>query len=303
VVKAVNGVSFALDKGETLGLVGESGCGKTITGLSIMRLEPKPGARIVGGQIIFKGRDLVRERESELRKVRGGEIAIIMQDPNTSLDPVYTIGNQIGEAVKLHQGLRGDAARSRIVESLRLVQIADPERRLRSYPHQFSGGMRQRVVGAMALSCVPSLIIADEPTTALDVTTQAQYLDVLAQAQEETKVGLIFITHDLGIVASMCHKVCVMYLGRVVESGTVDDVWNEPRHPYTTALINSIPQLDRRVDKLASIPGRVPSLLDLPDGCTFHPRCEHVTERCRREYPPRIDVGGEHCVSCWRAWD
>jgi oligopeptide/dipeptide ABC transporter ATP-binding protein len=300
VVKAVDGISFSLDEQETLGIVGESGCGKTITGLSILRLEPKPGARIVEGKILFKGEDLVKKTENEMRKIRGGEISIIMQDPNTTLNPVYTIGNQIGEAVKLHRKLKGKELINHIINSLRQLRIADADSRVNSYPHQLSGGMRQRVVGAMALSCYPSLIIADEPTTALDVTTQAQYLDLLSEVQEQTKVSLIFITHDLGIVASMCHKVCVMYMGKIVESGNVNDIWNKPRHPYTIALIESIPELEKKVERLTSIIGKVPSHFDLPNGCTFHPRCQKTIDKCKEEYPPIIDIGDGHSISCWQ---
>jgi peptide/nickel transport system ATP-binding protein len=265
-----------------------------------LRLEPKPGARIVEGKILFKGEDLVQKTEKEMRKIRGGEISIIMQDPNTTLNPVYTIGNQIGEAVKLHRKLKGKELTAHIVNSLQQLRIADAENRVNAYPHQLSGGMRQRVVGAMALSCYPSLIIADEPTTALDVTTQAQYLDLLSEVQEQTKVSLIFITHDLGIVASMCHKVCIMYMGKIVESGNVNDIWNKPRHPYTIALMESIPELENKVERLTSIIGKVPSHFDLPKGCTFHPRCNKATDRCKEEYPSFIDVGDGHSISCWQ---
>lgn len=301
VVKAVDGVSFSLDEGQSLGLVGESGCGKTITGLSILRLEPKPAGKIVGGRILFEDKDLLQLSEAEMRKIRGRKISIIMQDPNTSLNPAYTVGNQIEEVVRLHRKLKGRAAFEQVIDSLKRVQIPAAERHVNYYPHQFSGGMRQRVVGAMALSCLPSIIIADEPTTALDVTTQVQYLDLLSKVQEETKVAMIFITHDLGIVAGMCHKVCVMYMGKIVESGGVNDIWYNPHHPYTIALINSIPQLDRKVERLGSIRGRVPSSLDLPQGCTFHPRCDRAVDQCIKEYPPVINIGGEHFVSCWRA--
>jgi oligopeptide/dipeptide ABC transporter ATP-binding protein len=303
VVKAVDGVSFSLDEQQTLGLVGESGCGKTVTGLSILRLEPKPAGKIVGGRILFEGKDLLQLSESEMRKIRGRKISIIMQDPNTSLNPAYTVGNQIGEVIRLHRKLKGRAVLEQVIDSLKRVQIPAAESRVRYYPHQLSGGMKQRVVGAMAISCLPSLIIADEPTTALDVTTQVQYLDLLSKVQEETKVAMIFITHDLGIVASMCHRVCVMYIGKIVESGEVNDIWNNPCHPYTRALIDSIPQLDRKVERLGSIRGRVPSSFDLPSGCTFHPRCDQAVDQCRQEYPPVINIHGEHFASCWRAQD
>jgi oligopeptide/dipeptide ABC transporter ATP-binding protein len=302
-IKAVDGVSFSLDEQQTLGLVGESGCGKTVTGLSIMRLEPKPAGKIVGGRILFEGEDLLKLSEAEMRKIRGRKISIIMQDPNTSLNPVYTVGNQIGEVIRLHRKLKGKAVLEQIIDSLKRVQIPDAESRVNYYPYQFSGGMRQRVVGAMALSCLPSLIIADEPTTALDVTTQVQYLDLLSRVQEETKVAMIYITHDLGIVASMCNRVGVMYMGKIVEMGEVYDIWNNPRHPYTHALINSIPQLDRKVERLNSIRGRVPSSFDLPLGCIFHPRCDRAIDQCTKEYPPAINIHGEHSVNCWRAKD
>jgi oligopeptide transport system ATP-binding protein len=301
IVKAVDGVSFSLNEGQTLGLVGESGCGKTVTGLSILRLEPKPAGKIVGGNILFQGENLVKMSEPQMRAIRGGKISIIMQDPNTSLNPAYTIGNQIMEMLRLHLKLKGKFGLEKMVQSLKSVRIPAPESRANNFPHQLSGGMKQRVSGAMAISCRPSLIIADEPTTALDVTTQAQYLDLLSDLQKETGVALIFITHDLGIVASMCDRVCVMYAGKIVESGTVEEVWNNPRHPYTKALINSIPKLEQKVNRLYSIEGKVPSLLNLPQGCTFYPRCEQVNERCKQEYPLSVDLGNGHTVSCWQA--
>ena len=303
IIKAVDGVSFTLDEQQTLGLVGESGCGKTITGLSILRLEPKPAGRIVGGQIVFEGEDLLQKSEAGMRRIRGRKISIIMQDPNTSLNPAYTVGNQIGEIIRIHQKLKGRAVLQKVIDSLKRVHIPAAESRVNSFPHQLSGGMRQRAVGAMALSCLPSLIIADEPTTALDVTTQAQYLDLLTTVQQETKVAMIMITHDLGIVASMCHKVCVMYMGKIVERGDAEDIWNKPRHPYTTALMKSIPQLEKKVKKLYSILGTVPSHFNLPQGCIFHPRCEQAIDKCMKEYPPAIHIGGEHFASCWRAQD
>lgn len=303
VIRAVDGVSFSIEERQTLGLVGESGCGKTITGLSILRMEPKPAGRIVGGKIIFEGENLLEKSEAEMRKIRGRKISIIMQDPSTSLNPAYTVGNQIGEVVRLHQKLKGKAVLERVIDSLRRVRIPDAESRVNDFPHQLSGGMRQRVAGAMSLSCRPSLIIADEPTTALDVTTQAQYLDLLTTVQQETGVAMIFITHDLGIIASMCDKVCVMYMGRIVESGGVGDIWDDPRHPYTIALMKSIPQLNKKVPKLFSIRGRVPSHSDLPQGCSFHPRCDKAINKCREEYPSAIHIGAEHFVSCWRVQD
>jgi oligopeptide/dipeptide ABC transporter ATP-binding protein len=300
IVKAVDGVSFLIDRGQSLGLVGESGCGKTITAMSIMRLEPKPAGKIVGGQIIFEGEDLVQKSETQMRKIRGNKISIIMQDPMTSLNPVYTIGNQIEEAVKLHTDVKGRAAvKRRVIESLEQVRIPAAETRVRNYPHQMSGGMRQRIVGAMAISCRPLLLIADEPTTSLDVTTQAQYLRLLKQVQQETGVAMIFITHDLGIVIRMCDYVCVMYLGRIIEKAAMRELWSNPRHPYTVALMKSVPKIETKAERLYSIEGMVPSLLDMPPGCSFHPRCEKAIDHCRQEFPPEVEINDGHFVSCW----
>jgi oligopeptide/dipeptide ABC transporter ATP-binding protein len=301
IVKAVDGVNFGIDKGQTIGLVGESGCGKTITAMSIMRLEPKPAAKIVGGEIIFEGEDLVQKTEAEMRKIRGNKIAIIMQDPMTSLNPVYTIGNQIGEAVRLHTAYRGRrAVRDRVIQALEEVKIPSASARINDFPYQMSGGMRQRVVGAMAISCQPSLLIADEPTTSLDVTTQAQYLHLLKQVQEDTGVAMIFITHDLGIVVRMCDYIFVMYLGKIIEKASVRELWRNPCHPYTVALMKSIPKIETREERLYAIEGMVPSLLELPAGCSFHPRCERATELCRQSYPAEKEVSEGHFVSCWR---
>lgn len=300
IVKAVDGVSFSLERGQSLGLVGESGCGKTITAMSILRLEPQPAGRIVSGQILLDGDDLVQKSDSEMISIRGGKISLIMQDPMTSLNPVYTVGNQIAEAISLHgQAKDRKSIRNRLLEVLRQVEIPAAESRVNNYPHQMSGGMRQRVVGALAISCFPSLLIADEPTTSLDVTTQAQYLRLLKKIQMETGMAMIFITHDLGIVARMCEKACVMYTGKIVERAKVRELWNNPRHPYTIALMKSVPDIKRKIDRLNSIEGMVPSLLNLPQGCSFGPRCERAIERCHQEPPDEIDVGNEHYVRCW----
>jgi oligopeptide/dipeptide ABC transporter ATP-binding protein len=302
VVKAVDGVSFSVDKGQSIGLVGESGCGKTITAMSILRLEPKPAGEIVGGEIIFEGQDLVQQSEAEMRKIRGARISIIMQDPMTSLNPVYTIGNQLAEAFILHGGIKNKKeVNERVIKVLEQVEIPAASTRIRNYPHQMSGGMRQRVVGAMAISCSPSLLIADEPTTSLDVTTQAQYLRLLKKIQQETEMAMLFITHDLGIVTKMCDKVCVMYTGKVIERAGVRELWDNPRHPYTIALMKSRPALKTKVERLYSIEGSVPSLLDLPAGCSFNPRCERATDHCRQECPSEEEISGSHYVSCWRA--
>jgi oligopeptide/dipeptide ABC transporter ATP-binding protein len=301
VLKAVDGVSFTVNEGQSVGLVGESGCGKTVTTMSILRLEPKPAAKIVGGKILFKGDDLVQKSEKEMCKIRGSEISLIMQDPITSLNPVFTIGDQIREAIRLHGGVKDKrSVNSRAIEALKQVNISGAETRINDFPHQMSGGMRQRVVGAIAISCGPSLLIADEPTTALDVTTQAQYLRLLRDIQKEKKLSMLFITHDLGIVAKMCDAVCVMYLGKVVERASVRDLWSNPCHPYTIALMKAMPKMGTKVDRLYSIKGMVPSLLELPAGCAFRPRCEMVGDYCRQENPPEVDLGGGHYVRCWR---
>ncbi|MGH7831756.1 MAG: ABC transporter ATP-binding protein, partial [Candidatus Binatia bacterium] len=272
-VKAVDGVSFAIREGETLGLVGESGCGKSVTALSIMRLVPSPG-KIVGGEIHYRGRDLLKLNGEAMRKVRGNEISMIFQEPMTSLNPVFTIGNQIGEAIRLHQGLDKRETRQKTIEMLRLVKIADPEARVDDYPHQLSGGMRQRVMIAMALSCNPSLLIADEPTTALDVTIQAQILELMKELQDKLGMALLLITHDLGVVAEQADEVVIMYAGKVVERAQTRAIFGRPLHPYTVGLLNSLPGAGgQKKKRLEAIPGVVPSLLELPSGCHFRDRC------------------------------
>src|SRR5215475_2235242 len=300
VVKAVDGVSFSLRQGETLGIVGESGCGKTMTALSLLRLVPRPAARIVQGKILLQGENLLDKSENEMRQIRGSRISMILQDPQTSLNPVFTIGNQLIEALKIHHESRARELVQRAIKALQQVRVAAPERRVDDYPHQMSGGMKQRVVGAIALSCEPHVIIADEPTTSLDVTIQAQYLRLLREIQEETGLSIIFITHDFGIVAKMCDRVMVMYAGRAVESGPVRAIFNQPSHPYTQALLNSVPSMDEEVEHLYSISGQPPALWDVPVGCRFAARCPHADERCEREYPPRFTVADGHTADCWR---
>ena len=298
VTKAVDGVSFSIHEGETLGIVGESGCGKTMTALSLLRLIPKPAARIVSGEILLDGQDLVSLSDSEMREVRGRKISMILQDPQTSLNPVFTIGNQLIEAL----GARGKRGRKEMVaqamEGLRNVKVAAPERRLEDYPHQMSGGMKQRVIGAIAVSASPKIIIADEPTTALDVTIQLQYLRLLKEIQAETGLAIIFITHDFGIVARMCDRVAVMYAGRIVEQADVRDLFNKPHHPYTQALMDSVPKMDR-TDRLRAIDGQFPPLWDLPEGCRFASRCSNVKDLCRNEYPNTSLLDNNHSVACW----
>ena len=306
-VRAVDGVSFRLHAGETLGIIGESGSGKSMTALSILQVVPKPAARIVGGEVLYRGENLLEKNESEMRHVRGREIAMILQDPQTSLNPVFTIGNQIVEALQIHR--RNDGRKAlvrRAIEALREVRIAAPEERIRSYPHEMSGGMKQRAVGALAISCGPRIIIADEPTTSLDVTIQAQYLRLLRDLQRETGLAILFITHDFGIVAKLCERLLVMYAGRVVETGPVRAVFNNPAHPYTRALLGSVVRADSRVERLEAIAGQPPALWGLPRGCRFAPRCPHADDRCRAKYPPRLNVRDEasdHVASCWRLED
>jgi oligopeptide/dipeptide ABC transporter ATP-binding protein len=298
VVKAVDGVSFSLRRGRTLGVVGESGCGKSVTALSVMRLLDMPPARIPSGRILFEGRDLLTLSEDEMRKLRGNEIAMIFQEPMSSLNPVFTIGTQISEAVRLHFGVDKKEALDRSIEALRLVGIAFPERRVKQYPHEMSGGMRQRVMIAMALACEPKLLIADEPTTALDVTIQAQILDLIRTIQERTQTAVLLITHDLGVVAEMADDVVVMYAGRVVEHGTVDEVLLQPRHPYTEGLLTSIPSKGMRGQRLNVIKGSVPNPFNMPTGCNFAPRCPYRFEPCD-ELDPRADEGKGPPVACW----
>jgi oligopeptide/dipeptide ABC transporter ATP-binding protein len=300
VVKAVDGVSFSVREGETLGIVGESGSGKTMTSLSLLRLIPKPAARIIKGEIWLDGEDLQEKSDKEMRQVRGRKIAMILQDPQTSLNPVFTIGNQLIEAIRIHYREASRALLRRAEQALRMVRVAAPAERLRNYPHQMSGGMKQRVVGAIGISCAPKVLIADEPTTALDVTIQLQYLKLLKEIQAETHMAMIFITHDFGIVARVCDQIAVMYAGRIVESGPVRDVFNHPSHPYTQALLASVPKMEEQVEWLASIEGQPPALHDLPAGCRFAPRCAYADERCHAVYPPAFTVGAGHTADCWR---
>jgi peptide/nickel transport system ATP-binding protein len=305
IVRAVDGVSFTVYPGETLAVVGESGCGKSVTSLSILRLIAAPPGKIVNGRLMFQGRDLLGLTEDEMRKVRGNEISMIFQEPMTSLNPVLTIGRQIAEALVLHRGMKRKAALERAVEMLTLVNIPEAARRIEQYPHQLSGGMRQRVMIAMALACNPRLLIADEPTTALDVTIQAQILDLMRGLKEKTGAAIVLITHDLGVVAEMAQRVVVMYAGRKVEEAAVDDLFARPRHPYTEGLLKSIPRLEHAQVaghlRLAEIPGMVPSLKDEIAGCLFAPRCGYATERCRLEYPPLEEKGPGHFAACWES--
>jgi len=300
VVKAVDGISFHVDEGETLGLVGESACGKTVTALSIMRLLPEPAGKVVEGKIILDGVNLLELDKKEMRHYRGSEISMILQDPMTSLNPVYTVGDQISEAVRLHQGLRDEKVKEEVISALRLLKIPSPEVILGDYPFQLSGGMRQRVVGAIAMSCHPRLLIADEPTTALDATIQAQYMALFKDVQEKTNVSIIFITHDFGVVSNMCHRVAVMYAGKILETATTREIFKTPKHPYTSALMQSVPHLDQKGGRLYSIEGQPPSLLNLPAGCRFASRCPVVKPVCREEEPPEVQVSKGHFVSCWR---
>lgn len=303
-VRAVDDVSFAVERGETLSLVGESGCGKSVTALSIMRLVSSPG-HIVGGEILFEGRDLLKFADEEMRAIRGNDIAMIFQDPMTSLNPVFTVGEQIAEAVRLHRRVSKREAWNQAIEGMRDVTIPSPETRANNYPHELSGGMRQRVMIAMALACDPKLLIADEPTTALDVTIQAQILDLLKELREKRNLALLLITHDLGVVAETSDRVAVMYAGKIVEEASARELFHHPRHPYTEGLLRAVPRLDERregrMPRLQTIEGVVPNPLDLPPGCRFAPRCEQAENQCRTGDIPLIDLGREHWSRCVRA--
>ncbi len=307
VVRAVDGVSYDVRRGETLGVVGESGCGKSVTALSILRLVANPPGRIVGGAIRLEGRNLLEATETEMEDVRGNEISMIFQEPMTSLNPLFTVGKQIGEAIALHQGLSKRDALDRAVDMLRQVHISEPERRAHEYPHQLSGGMRQRVMIAMALSCNPKVLIADEPTTALDVTIQAQILDLMRETQRTQGQAVILITHDMGVVAENADRVVVMYAGRKVEEAEVDELFDHPGHPYTEGLLGAIPSLETAAlneagrGRLNEIEGMVPSLANLPPGCAFAPRCRFASEQCRQAYPPLEHHRPGHWVACWHA--
>jgi oligopeptide transport system ATP-binding protein len=301
VVKAVDDVTFEMYPGETLGVVGESGCGKSVTAMSIMRLVPSPPGKITGEGVIFKGENILDMSDEEVRHIRGNEIAMIFQDPMTSLNPVLSIRRQLSEGLQLHLGMNKGQARQRSIELLNMVGIPNAEERIDQYPHQFSGGMRQRVMIAMALSCNPSLLIADEPTTALDVTIQAQILDLMRNLQVEHNTALMLITHDLGVVAGMSDRIQVMYAGHIVEKASAEELFGNPRHPYTVGLLNSIPRLDQSGRRLDPIRGLPPDLIDLPDMCPFVPRCDWAREKCEQQNPPLLETDGEpgHVSACW----
>jgi oligopeptide/dipeptide ABC transporter ATP-binding protein len=302
-VNAVGGVSYDIKKGKTLAVVGESGCGKTVTALSILRLIPDPPGKVTKGRIIFKRTDLLKISEKRMRAIRGNHITMIFQEPMTSLNPVYTVGRQIVEVIELHQSLKGKQALGHAVEMLRLVGIADPDRRAREYPHQLSGGMRQRIMIAMALSCNPALLIADEPTTALDVTIQAQILELLRELQRNNNMSVLLITHDLGVVAENADDVVVMYASKIVETAEVGPLFDEPLHPYTQGLLRSLPRLGAKKERLEVIGGSVPDPLNFPDGCKFHPRCPIGSgdRRCQTQEPPLLEVSPGRCAACWYA--
>ena len=301
IVNAVNGISFTLDEGETLGVVGESGCGKSVSMLSMMQLIPQPPGRIVDGQVLFQGQDLLKLNDRQIRAVRGNKVAMVFQDPMTSLNPVLTIGRQISEALELHLGMDKEQALERSIELLELVRIPEAQDRINDYPHQFSGGMRQRVMIAMALSCNPQLLIADEPTTALDVTIQAQIVDLVKELRKQLGMAIIWITHDLGVVAGLVDRVQVMYAGYIVETAQVDDLYADPRHPYSIGLLGSLPRLDEeKHQKLTPIPGLPPDLIALPPGCPFYERCIYRIPRCQAENPQLRPVGDDgHRIACW----
>jgi oligopeptide/dipeptide ABC transporter ATP-binding protein len=299
-VKVLDGVSFFVREGETLGIVGESGCGKSVTALSILRLLPEPAGQVIGGKVIIEGQDLLALPKKEMRKFRGKKISMILQDPMTSLNPSFTIGNQIGEAIKAHQDIPDSEIKDAIIRSLKLLQIPAPETRLNDYPFQLSGGMKQRIVGSIGMSCMPRVLIADEPTTALDATIQMQYIALFHDIQKKTNVSIIFITHDFGVISKLCHRVAVMYAGKIVETASTREIFKAPKHPYTKALISSVPKLDQKNERLYSIDGQPPSLMNLPPGCRFAPRCPKATQQCHEQEPNEIETSKDHFVSCWR---
>ena len=300
VVRAVDGVTYDVEAGETLGLVGESGCGKSVSALSILRLIPSPPGKIVGGEVIFEGEDLLKVDDNEIRHIRGNQIAMVFQEPMTSLNPVLTIGRQLTEALELHLNMDSSAALQRAIQLLEMVGISDAESRVGDYPHQFSGGMRQRVMIAMALSCNPKLLLADEPTTALDVTIQAQVLEILARLSRELGTAIVIITHNLGVVARYADRVNVMYAGKIVETADAKTLYKHPRHPYTVGLLKSVPRLDQtRKEKLEVIEGVPPDLINVPQGCSFYPRCTFRTDQCKQEVPPLMQVEEKHQAACW----
>ncbi|MBA7644629.1 Oligopeptide transport ATP-binding protein OppD [subsurface metagenome] len=297
-VKAVDGIGFSIKQGETLGIVGESGCGKSVTALSIMRLIADPPGKIVSGEVFFEGKNLLELDNKEIRDIRGKKISMIFQEPMTSLDPVFTIGYEIMETLQIHQGLKKQEARQKAIEALKIVGMPDAEKRVDSYPHELSGGMRQRAMIAMALSCNPTLLIADEPTTALDVTIQAQILRLINDLKMKLGTSVMLITHDLGVIAEMCDHVAVMYAGHIVEYSDVDTLFSNPLHPYTKGLNKSIPRLDLEVERLDAIKGLVPNLIDLPAGCPFHPRCDYWSKTCLKDMPPLTEVENRHLAKC-----
>lgn len=298
-VKVINNINFSVERGKVLGIVGESGCGKSITSLSIMGLVPKPNGFIENGEIVFNGVNCLNLTENEMNTLRGNEMAMIFQEPMTALNPVFTVGDQIGEALEIHKNMRGKENREKSIDLLRMVGLPRPEKVIDEYPHQLSGGMRQRVMIAMALSCDPKLLIADEPTTALDVTVQAQVLDLIRNLKDNFNTSVLFITHDLSVIAEMANDVIVMYAGKILEDTSVESIFDDPLHPYTVGLLNSRPERIKRGDKLVCIPGMVPNLLDMPKGCAFHPRCDKCMDICKEKMPELINVGPHHKVRCW----
>ena len=304
VVKAVDGVDFEIKKGEIFGLVGETGCGKSVTSLSILRLIPSPPGKIVEGKVIFEGEDLLKKSKDEMRKIRGTRISMIFQDPHTSLDPVFTVGHQIAEPIELHQVaeqhlISAEEVPKKVIEMLKLVRIPDPQHRVVEYPHMFSGGMKQRTMIAMMLSCNPSLLIADEPTTAVDVTIQAQILDLMRELRQKLGMSILIITHNLGVIAEMCDRVAVMYAGNIVEQADLKTLFKSPKHPYTYALLAAVPKVGAKKGELASIPGMVPSLITPPPGCKFHPRCPYAMDICRKEFPQMVEIGKGQLARCF----